>query len=202
MRMLELLTHIRNCREIRKWGIRQYAPPSPEFIKQQVLLRNGIPNSIWIETGTYLGRMTKFIASYARHVYTIEPDISLCTTSTRLLGHLQNVNVWNGSSEEILPELLPKLKGDISFWLDGHYSAGVTYKGPKDTPILDELNCISLNRGKFDRLCVLIDDVRCFDPLLKDYSTYPSIDSLIKWADQEKMRWHIEHDIFVAHSSE
>jgi hypothetical protein len=56
------------------------------------------------------------------------------------------------------------LSGNLNFWLDGHYSDGITFKGDKDTPIVDELNHISMNLDRYNEVCVLIDDVRCFDP--------------------------------------
>ena len=35
--------------------------PAPHFVKQAVLSRNAIKNSVWVETGTYLGDTTKFL---------------------------------------------------------------------------------------------------------------------------------------------
>jgi hypothetical protein len=44
----------------------------------------------------------------------------------------------------------------------------------------------------------MVDDVRCFNPELKEYSTYPALKSLVDWAEANRLGWHIEHDIFVA----
>jgi hypothetical protein len=94
--------------------------------------------------------------------------------------------------------LLAAINGDVNFWLDGHYSAGPTFKGRSDTPIIEELSCISANLGRLGRACVLIDDLRCFDPTLLEFSSYPSIDYLVNWARENNLKWHVEHDIFVA----
>ena len=75
---------------------------------------------------------------------------------------------------------------------------GITFKGKRDTPIIQELAAISDNFSRFDKVCVLIDDVRCFNPQIDEYSTYPPIDTLIVWAKKHQLKWHIEHDIFVA----
>ena len=45
----------------------------------------------------------------------------------------------------VLPKLLPNLSGDINFWLDGHYSSGLTFKGDQECPIKDELDQIGNN---------------------------------------------------------
>ena len=44
-----------------------------------------------------------------------------------------------GTSEVQLPKILDRLDGAVSFWLDGHFSAGVTFQGDQDTPIREEL---------------------------------------------------------------
>jgi len=103
-----------------------------------------------------------------------------------------------GTSEEQLPQLLPTLSGDVNFWLDGHYSAGMTYQGSVDTPIVAELACIEGQMPRFRNIVVLIDDVRCFDPTAPEFAQYPSLDLLVDWARRNRFHWHIEHDIFVA----
>ena len=108
------------------------------------------------------------------------------------------MEILNGTSEDVFPELLPRIAGDVNFWLDGHYSAGITFKGRQDTPILDELACISHHLERLGKVCVLIDDIRCFNPRMPEYSSYPSLDTLVAWATKHKLGWHIEHDIFVA----
>jgi hypothetical protein len=182
------------------WEARDYAVPSPHFIKQAVLLRNAFPNAKWIETGTYLGETTKKLSEHGAYVYSIEPEPTLYANAATYFKSYPNVEILKGLSEEIFPSLLPSLSGDINFWLDGHYSAGITHKGPQDTPILDELAHISSNLHHFGRVCVMIDDIRCFNPELDEYSAYPSLNMLVDWANQNRLNWHIEHDILVAKS--
>jgi hypothetical protein len=94
--------------------------------------------------------------------------------------------------------LLPTLTGDVNFWLDGHYSAGVTFQGDSDTPITQELATIATCLPGFRRVSVLVDDLRCFDPTLPDLADYPSRSFLVDWANGLGLAWHIEHDIFIA----
>ena len=184
--------------EFINWGKCGYAAPSPHFIKQSVLLRNALPNSIWVETGTYLGHTTKELCKHGSFVYSIEPEPTLYSNAVEYFKSYQNVEILKGLSEEIFPLLLPKLSGNINFWLDGHYSSGITHKGPQDTPILDELAYISENLNRLQKVCVMVDDIRCFNPDLVEYSAYPSLNVLVDWGNKNGLSWHIEHDIFVA----
>src|ERR1700758_2967605 len=149
---------------MRDWKRRRYAAPSPAFVKECVLLRNGIDGATWVETGTYLGDTTALLSRHARQVYSIEPAPGLFEQAARRFRASSTVRLLPGTSEQRLPELLATLSGDINFWLDGHYSAGVTYQGPVDTPIVNELECIANHLGRFRNIVVLVDDVRCFDP--------------------------------------
>jgi hypothetical protein len=108
------------------------------------------------------------------------------------------VTVVAGTSEAILPTLLAQVSGNVSFWLDGHFSAGLTHKGPTDTPILAELAAIEERAHAFSDLTVFIDDVRCFDPTQPEYVDYPARSTLVAWADRMALSWTIEHDIFIA----
>ncbi len=108
------------------------------------------------------------------------------------------ITVHKGTSEAVFPTLLPTLSGDVSFWLDGHYSAGLTYKGEQDTPIREELQEIAKNIGHFGRCRIMVDDIRCFDPTIEAFAGYPSLDWLVDWARQTGLSWHIENDMFVA----
>jgi hypothetical protein len=163
-----------------------------------VLLRNGLPDSTWIETGTYLGETTRFLAKRSRFVYSLEPEPTLFANAKELFKRTGNVRIINGTSETVLPSLLPTISGKVNFWLDGHYSAGLTFKGPQDSPIGDELSCIAKNLAHFSRVCVLIDDVRLFVGNSSENSGYLPLEFLVTWAKDNNLQWHIEHDIFVA----
>lgn len=180
------------------WKRRLYQAPSPQFIKKAVLLRNALFNATWVETGTYLGETTKFLSENGKFVYSIEPESNLCARATLKFKKYSNIKIIKGLSEDVFPQLLPTLSGSVNFWLDGHYSAGITFKGPQDTPILDELKIITNNISKYDFICVMIDDVRCFNPNQAEYRTYPPLNALVDWAENNNLIWNIEHDIFVA----
>jgi hypothetical protein len=183
---------------INEWAVTGFAPPSPHFIKQAVLLRNGLSDATWVETGTFMGDTTRVLSKVANMVYSIEPEPELFANANRAFKDVNNVKIINGLSEDVFPKLLPELRGNVCFWLDGHYSAGVTFKGPQDTPVVDELAVISANLGRMEKVVVMVDDVRCFNPIHSEYVNYPEIDFIVDWARQNKLSWHIEHDIFIA----
>lgn len=111
-----------------------------------------------------------------------------------------SINVVNGISEGVFPVLLPTLRGKINFWLDGHFSGGITHQGPTDCPVREELTSIEKNLSLYDGVVVLIDDIRCFNPSIPEYSDYPDLDYLVNWARKNNLYWYIEHDIFIAKS--
>ena len=185
-------------REYAEWATSGFAAPSPPHVKRATLLRLGLPEATWVETGTFMGDTTALLALRARRVHSIEPEPKLCARARGRFAKTPNVEIHGGLSEEILPILLARLEGDVCFWLDGHYSAGVTFKGPKDTPIAEELAAIEAAAPRLGRLVVLVDDVRCFDPSRPEFADYPPKAFLIAWAERLGLVWHIEQDIFVA----
>jgi hypothetical protein len=187
-----------NRRDYDAWAARGFAAPSPPYIKRTVCLRAGLPGATWVETGTYRGETTAVLARVARRVYSIEPEPKLLARARARFLTTPNVEILGGLSEEILPALLPRISGDVCFWLDGHYSEGETFQGPKDTPIIEELAAIAAVAPRLDRLVVMVDDVRCFDPSQHGFADYPPKTYLIGWAERLGLVWHIEHDIFIA----
>jgi len=184
--------------EFEHWRARGYTAPSPNAVKRACVLRNGLPGATWVETGTNRGDTTALLAQHGQMVYSLEPAPGLFAAARQRFEGNPQVEVINAPSETALPELLPRLRGDVNFWLDGHNSGGETFKGPNDTPIVEELQCIAANLSRWARVVVLVDDVRLFNGRIYTYGPYPSRDYLVDWAREHKMSWHIEQDIFVA----
>src|SRR5215469_10436245 len=101
----------------KEWRDRDYGPPSPAFVKERVLLRQGSPDAIWVESGTYLGQTTLFLSKHSNFVYSIEPEPKLFSLAKSRFAGNPRIEILNGLSEEILPRLLPGLAGNINFWL-------------------------------------------------------------------------------------
>lgn len=181
-----------------QWSRRGYAMPAPVSVKWAVLSRYGGAADTWIETGTFYGDTTNFLAGLAKRVYSIEPEPHLANLATKRFAKRDNVSIIQGLSEECFGEVLDHVHGSLSVWLDGHFSSGVTFQGPVDTPIRQELDALAQRIENLEIVAVCIDDVRCFDPNNLRYSGYPSRSWLVEWADSLGLIWTIEHDIFVA----
>ena len=184
--------------QYKDWSKRNFAAPSPTYVKNKVILRNGLRGAIWVETGTYKGDTSALISVDSKKVYTIEPADQLFKDAKQRFSTTSNVEVIHGTSEEVFPKLLPTLHGDINFWLDGHYSTGVTFQGSKDCPLLEELAEIERNLNNFSQIVILVDDVRyCVNPSVHQFSGYPKLDIMVEWARKNNLYWHIEHDTMV-----
>lgn len=193
---LKIIKHIEVYKVIKKWGKNNFLQNSPQLIKEIVLDKYGDTNAPWVETGTFTGKTTDFLRERYSHVYTIEPEIKLYNAALKRFSG-KNVTLYNDVSENVFPKLLKNLSGNINFWLDGHYSGDGTFKGKKNCPVEDELNAIEANLINFNKVTILIDDVRCFLSHEPEYSGYPSVDFLVDWARRFNMSWRIEHDIFI-----
>jgi hypothetical protein len=187
----------RSARSVIDWVRRGCVGYAPQFVKQNVLMKHCVPGAPWVETGTYIGTTTKFLSTHAPRVHSIEPANVLYENALKRFRGT-NVQMYHGTSEEVLPRLLPELRGPLCFWLDGHYSAGLTYKSAKESPLLEELASIRANLSQLGSVAVFIDDIRsCVPPDGQRDSGYPALDELVAWARDNGFTWQIEQDIMI-----
>lgn len=115
--------------------------------------------SVFVETGTYLGKTAQLLASVCDRVITIEIDDVLYDRAVDLFEDEPQVTVLHGNSADVLPQVLRELEDRALFWLDGHFSGGIT-GGPKEPPIVSELRAV-INHPVKNHI-VVIDDARLF----------------------------------------
>ena len=193
---------IKNRKSLKNWKIRNFLPPSPDSIKHQVLINNNYSDSLWIETGTYYGETTKLLSKISKKTISIEADKELFETSKKKLKNLKNVELFNGKSEDVLNKLISENLDfkNICIYLDAHlcqdHLKNIKTFGSEDTatPILQELEIIKKYYGKFEKLNVLIDDIRLF---YGNFQNYPDKNILVDWCKENNFSWEIEHDIFI-----
>jgi len=127
-----------------------------------------------VETGTYLGISTYLFSNAFKRVETIEADSTLARVSAQWLGSLcpQNVFVHEGNSADILRTLINSLQVKTLFFLDGHYSGGITSKSYGYCPLIAELR--SIIQSKVDWV-IVIDDSRDMGN-----EGYPEIKSILE----------------------
>lgn len=150
--------------------------PAPDFIKQNYLSNvQKIKNcDILVETGTYVGEMINAQLPLFDKVYSIELSPFLYKKAKKRFKTVKSVEIIKGDSGKVLPQLLNKLDGKIMFWLDGHYSAGITALGDKVCPIFEELKGIFKSNKDVKNCVILIDDARLFN----GEDGYPTIEEL------------------------
>lgn len=153
--------------------------PLPPFVKRAILKRAALDHSLraLVETGTQYGDTPWFFRGEMDEIWTVELSPDLAHLARRRFERFPTINVVEGDSAVQLGEIVPRLRHPVLFWLDGHYSAGLTARGASDCPIYDELLCVF---GKCkQRWVVLIDDARCFG----SEKDYPSLSELEKFVE-------------------
>ena len=202
LRVHRFVRSLRNFLRVREfvWVLAGAKPPAPQSVKMRVLRRWSRPGDVWVETGTYLGDTTSNLRRIGSAVVTIEPEPTLAEMARRRFSRFQNITVVNGTSEEAFPDVVASVSGSVSFWLDGHYSAGITFLGESETPVESELRSVTNQIERFDSVTVFVDDFRCFGASRNAVGPYPSRAFLVDWAETNGLQWTVEHDIFVARS--
>jgi hypothetical protein len=190
-----------DLRELINWSKKDFSMPAPHKVKMQTLKRWG-GEEVWIESGTHSGDTAISLASFANQVITFEPSVKYFNLAYKRLKSFNNIEILEGSSEILLENILEKLSraglvNDISFWLDGHYSGGETYRGKEDTPILIELETIKKYLPLLKTITICIDDVRLFRTDIVTAEKYPDLYELINWARLNGLYSITENDIFI-----
>ena len=128
----------------------------------------------FIETGTYLGDTLDYVSKSGANCTSIELSQDLYEAAVRRFSRHKNVTLIQGDGGEWLPKLIEKTIEPTLFWLDGHYSSGITASAAADTPVSVELNAILSHPVK--RHVILIDDARCFC----GENDYPHLEELLR----------------------
>lgn len=191
-----LFAPIRSLREARSFHKRNFVNPVPHFMKVRILSNFALKDAPWIETGTYLGSTSNFLARRFPKIYTIEPSPYFFKLASKRFRNRKNIECLNATSENVIESVLEKLSPSVNIWLDGHYSEGGTFLGDSVSPILTELEIISRNRSQFLKIALFIDDIRLF---LDRESGYPSFEFLVDWCSKNEFTWQIQCDILIAH---
>ncbi len=160
-------------RKVLKWERNGFQVPVPHEVKQIVIegYQKKFNISILIETGTYLGDMVKSQINNFEVIYSVELSKDLWKRAVKRFDKFKKVKLLQGDSGLVLHDLVPRISERAIFWLDGHYSAGITAKGEKDCPIFEELSAIF--KSKINHV-LLIDDARLF----VGENDYPTIEVL------------------------
>lgn len=173
-------------RIIAAWSSMGAPFPPPSAYKQELMKLYAKHYGIdtLVETGTYLGQMVEACMDNFKTIHSIELSDELHARAKKKFARNRSVKLHKGDSGEMLAKVLKSLKKPAIFWLDAHYSEGITAKGILNTPILEELDGIFKHRIKGH--VILVDDARIFTG--KD--DYPTTDQVRKLAAKSLKNHH------------
>lgn len=147
------------------------------FRKQQIItgLQNKSGIKVFVETGTFMGDMTVAQSGFFDKLYTVELGEELYRNAKKRFLAFPNIFGLLGDSSKVLSTIIKDLNQPAIFWLDGHYSGGITAKGDLICPIYGELDAI-ISGAQFKHI-LCIDDARLFNgrddyPLVEDLKVY------------------------------
>jgi FkbM family methyltransferase len=180
--------------EVENWIAQGKPVPTPHAVKQEAVRYHAEKYSLntLVETGTYLGDMVFSMKDIFKKIISIELGSDLYLQARNRFWGLSHIDIIQGDSGQVFSVILPKISDSCLFWLDGHYSAGITARGDLQTPILQELQAIFSHSQK-DNHVLLIDDARCFT----GQDDYPNINELKELVSQHlpNHSWEIKDDI-------
>jgi hypothetical protein len=171
--IITLRDYFRDRKELTEWQRSSSIPP-PHIVKIMVIKEYATKASFrtFIETGTFMGRMVYGVRHIFDRILSIELEENLCRNVRKYFRRYPHIKIIHGDSGRLLPEILSNISEPCLFWLDAHYSGGITAKGDFETPIMQEVAHILSHRTR--NHCILIDDARCF----VGQNDYPSIQGL------------------------
>jgi hypothetical protein len=166
-------------KEYANWLLEGKLLPNPHKLKQAIIkeYQQNFACKTFVETGTFMGDMLDAQLDSFNQLYSIELQPFLYYRTKNRFKNESKVHLLKGDSGKKLSSLIPKLTSTSLFWLDGHYSMGITAKGDKECPILEELDAI-LTLSKLHHV-ILIDDARLFTGE-NDYPTIVQLKTFIE----------------------
>lgn len=182
--------NLKEKRKYSKWIEDGRPDPPPPLAKREMLLdyknRHGL--QLLVETGTFKGDTVEAMRGVFKKVYSIELADKFYREAVQRFSGVANVELHQGDSGKVMPEVVAKLDAPTLFWLDGHYSGGDTAKGDLYCPVWGELEAIF---GAMKQpFVVLIDDARCFKNVGGE--DYPAISDIETWVKERRPDLGIE----------
>ena len=173
--------------ELRQWELNGRPTPPPHIIKQRAIAeyQSKYGNRVLVETGTYLGDMVEAQKNLFSTIFSIELSSRLYKQALKRFKGDGRIRLLQGDSGKRLNEIVSELKEPALFWLDGHYSGGITALGDKECPVPEELEAIF--KSPLNHV-ILVDDARLFNGA----NSYPDIDQLKECISRNNKSYQIE----------
>ena len=160
--LFDAVHYVRLRRGMWQWEKKGKPTKVPHLVKQRAVRQYAtlFGCAVLVETGTLLGDMVYACRHVFREIHSIELDEALYRRARERFRRYSQIRFHHGDSAEVLPRVVAGLSEPVLFWLDAHYSGGITARGPVDTPIAAELQAIFEHPD--GRHVVLIDDAHEF----------------------------------------
>lgn len=197
--VFDLVRFCRNRRELEMWEQQGRPIPPPHIVKQRVVRQYAerFRLKILIESGTYLGAVVYAMRHRFDRIISIELSRALSECAQRRFARYPHITIVQGDSTVELPRLLAAIAEPCLFWLDAHFSGGITARGAIETPIVQELTHIM--EHPIHGHVLLIDDAREFT----GRNGYPGYEDLRAVIRHSRPGWvcTVENDIIRIHES-
>jgi hypothetical protein len=167
--------------------------------KLVILIKEYFSIEVFVETGTFRGKTSRWAAGIFRDVITIENSRELFESAKETLANYKNIQQLFGSSPLQLNQVISEIKEPSLFWLDAHWCGGGTYGEDDPCPLLDEIRIVK--QSGYDHI-LMIDDARFFlkpPPKPQDPDLWPGLSEILELLNKdEKYFTFISEDVIVS----
>ena len=140
------------------WKLRGEPVRSPHLLKQHTVREYAQKYDLHtlVETGTYYGEMVAAMKNRFSRIYSVEYDHQLAQRAIKKFSRYSHIQILEGDSQQIIPELLKSLTAPALFWLDAGYYGWAGLQGNKQR-LTTELEAILRHPVQH---VILMDDAR------------------------------------------
>ena len=193
----EVLKFHRDRKALRSWEKIGRSSPPPHIVKETLIkdYARTFNTRILVETGTYLGDMVYAMRKSFSRILSFELDQALYEQAHMRFAGDDHIEIIHGDSGQLLGDYLTSINEPCLFWLDGHYSGGITARGELETPVKSELDHVFAH--PVSGHVILIDDARCFT----GQNDYPTLEELQRYVNERTQGWQfsVEDDVIRIH---
>ena len=109
------------------WKLRGEPRRIPHVLKQRAVLEYAkkFNLTVLVETGTYYGEMIAAVTKRFRQIYSIELNHELAQRAQLRFRHQSHVEIIEGDSQTVVPQLLKRINERCLWWLDAGYCGWV-----------------------------------------------------------------------------
>jgi hypothetical protein len=187
--LLARLKEMETRSQVRRWEKAGKPLPPPHGVKRMRIrnVQGTTDATTLVETGTYTGEMVFVQLRKFKEIHSIELSDYYYDRAVKRFRKYPHVHLHHGDSALMLHDVLKQLSSPAIFWLDGHYSGGMTAKGEKECPIFGELEAVL--QSPYEHT-ILIDDADAF----VGANDYPTIEELKQYLNNTGRKYFCSID--------